>query len=676
MEQPKPNSSNTALIIGIIVLLCVICAIIIGLGGYFYSSISRNFPLTPGLPFPNDTAEPANPQPPVTVTRPPVDAIPTETVETLARTIVPSNDLYELACRLKGICDVPTTLPAPATPLKVGDKQTFWVTNVDTTDNFQINATLRYITAHSYFWAQDGVSYDQNDMKKLMDTFENKMYPTDREFFGSEWTPGVDNDQHIYIVFTRGTGASNAGYFSTPDEYNPLVHKYSNGHEMFMFNADNMDLGAEDTYSTLAHEFQHMIHWKLDANETSWMNEGFSVLAEFLNDYSVFFDYYYVSSPDLSLNDWLPDPGANGPHYGESFLYLAYFLDRFGEDATKALAKDPENSLTSVDDTLKALNITDPETGNLITADDVFMDWAVALFLKDGSVGDGRFTYHNYPDAPTTSETESVPACPQSAFDRAVSQYGIDYIDIACSGDYSLSFTGSTLAGLLPVDAHSGTHAFWSNKGDQSDMLLTREFDFTNASAPIVFSYSTWYDLEQDYDYLYLEASTDGKTWQIVTTPSGTDQDKSGNSYGWGYNGLSGGGNSAEWIQEDVDLSQFAGKKVQLRFEYVTDAAVNGEGLLLDDLSIDAINYQSDFETDEGGWKGDGFARIENALPQTFRLALITFGDKTTVQTVPVNPDQTAEVALSLKPGEHAVLVVTGTTRFTRIPAAYTIEIK
>src|SRR4030095_16176760 len=106
------------------------------------------------------------------------------------------------------------------------------------------------------------------------------------------------------------------------------------------------------------------------------------------------------------------------------------------------------------------------------------------------------------------------------------------YIDIACSGDYSLSFTGSTLAGLLPVDAHSGTHAFWSNKGDQSDMLLTREFDFTNASAPIVFSYSTWYDLEQDYDYLYLEASTDGKTWQIVTTPSGTDQDKSGNSYG------------------------------------------------------------------------------------------------------------------------------------------------
>ena len=35
---------------------------------------------------------------------------------------------------------------------------------------------------------------------------------------------------------------------------------------------------------------------------------------------------------------------------------------------------------------------------------------------------------------------------------------------------------------------------------------------------------------------------------------------------------------------EEVDLSQFAGKKVQIRFEYITDAAINGEGFLLDDV--------------------------------------------------------------------------------------------
>jgi immune inhibitor A len=40
------------------------------------------------------------------------------------------------------------------------------------------------------------------------------------------------------------------------------------------------------------------------------------------------------------------------------------------------------------------------------------------------------------------------------------------------------------------------------------------------------------------------------------------------------------------WINEMVDLSQYAGQNLTLRFEYVTDSNVTGEGFLLDDLSI------------------------------------------------------------------------------------------
>ena len=124
-------------------------------------------------------------------------------------------------------------------------------------------------------------------------------------------------------------------------------------------------------------------------------------------------------------------------------------------------------------------------------------------------------------------------------------------------------------------------------------------------------------------------------------------------------------------------LSGYAGKKVQLRFEYVTDAALNGEGLLLDDVTIEAINYTEDFEAGDGGWESAGFARIENVLPQTFRLALVTFGNEgTTVEYIPVADDQTASIPVSLNSGERAVLLVTGTQRFTRLPAAYTIEVK
>ena len=68
--------------------------------------------------------------------------------------------------------------------------------------------------------------------------------------------------------------------------------------------------------------------------------------------------------------------------------------------------------------------------------------------------------------------------------------------------------------------------------------------------------------------------------------------------------------------------------------------------------------------------------RVENTLPQTYRLALITKGDTTTVTHIDLNADQTAEIPLSLNSGEEAVLVVAGTTRFTRQPAAYEIDIK
>jgi immune inhibitor A len=186
-------------------------------------------------------------------------------------------------------------------------------------------------------------------------------------------------------------------------------------------------------------------------------------------------------------------------------------------------------------------------------------------------------------------------------------------------------------------------------------------------------SYWTWYDLEKDYDYVYLEASTDEKHWTILTTPSGTSSNPTGNSYGWGYNGQSNG-----WIQENVDLSAYAGQTVWLRYEYITDAAVTGSGFLVDDISIPAISYHEDFESGDGGWTGAGFVRIDNVLPQTYRLALITHASSgTKVEIIPINPDQTAQIPLQIGSNgvRDAVLVVTATTRFTLEEAPYQFTI-
>jgi len=665
IEQPK---NKIAIVIAIVLVVLCCCALILAAVGVVAFEFYKQIPSVPDVPFGPPTATPI-----VEVTRPPVVEVPTDTLETLQTTIVPENNTLELACRLEGKCDIPETMDPPSAPRQVGDQDEFWATDVGTNENFRVTATLQYVTPHVYFWVEDGVKYNEDEMKALVDTFENQIYPTDREFFGSEWSPGIDGDVHIYILYVRGIGSSIAGYFSSADEVPPQAHEYSNAHEMFLFNADNTNLGDEFTYGVLAHEFQHMIHWYQDRNESSYLNEGFSEVAAFLNGYDVGgFDWLYSTDPDLQLNDWPNDPNATSPHYGAGFLYLTYFLDRFGEDATKALVKDPENGLDSVDNVLKQINATDPETGNPIGADDLFMDWAATNYLLDGSVGDGRYTYHNYPNAPQTYATESVYDCPSGPMGRTVKQYGVDYIQINCSGDHTLRFEASTLARVLPEDPYSGSYAFWSNKGDESDMTLTHEFDFSDVTGPINFSFRTWYDIEEDYDYVYFEVSEDGEHWQIITTPSGTDEDPSGNSYGWGYNNVTNG-----WIQETIDLSEYAGKNIFVRFEYVTDAAVNGEGMLIDDVSIDAINYFTDFESDDGGWDANGFVRIQNALPQTFRLALIKQGSITSVEMIDVNADQTAEIPISIGGDVDSVtLVVSGTTRFTREEGSYTIEIK
>jgi immune inhibitor A len=601
------------------------------------------------------------------------------TLETLNEVDIPINDPIDIAQRLEGKENIPLTLPVEDLNRQVGEKETFWVSDTDTADNFQVQTTLRAVTDHLYFWIEDGVDYSQNALDRLAREFEDVIYPIDQEFFGSEWFPGVDEDPHLYVIYARGLGQNVAGYYASIDEYHPMVHEFSNAHETFMLNADNAGLNEGYTYGVLAHEFQHMIHWYRDRNETSWLNEGFAELATLITGQrdGPTHDYFFSDFPDTQLNDWPNDPQATIPHYGNAFLFVTYFMDRFGSEATKALVAEELNGLQSIDKVLADLGEVDPNTGAPIGADEVFLDWVVTNYLKDEYNVTERFSYLSYPEAPKFYPTETIDDCSTGTFQRDVHQYAADYIEITCRDDFTIHFSGENSVQVIPENPYSGSFAFWSNKGDQSDMRLTREFDLRDVTGPVTFSYWTWYDLEENYDYIFLEVSSNGGDWRIIRTPSSIsdEDDPSGNSYGWGYNGLSGG--DGVWIQEQVDLSGYVGDVVQLRFEYITDAAVHGEGLLLDSVSIPEIGYFTDFETDDGGWIPEGFVRIENRLPQTYRLALLHLGAVPSVEYLTVSPGNQVEIPISPSANDFSttILVVTGTTRYTRQPVNYWIEL-
>jgi hypothetical protein len=590
----------------------------------------------------------------------------------LEHTEIPENDAYAVALKYQHI-EVDPDEPAREKVLySIGDTRAFYVLDTTTNEYTAVNAILVYSTAHLYFWIQEDVLYEQEDVEKLCETFEDQIYPLNREFFGSENTPGIDSDEHLYVLYTSEINGA-TGYFSSADMFPREIEPYSNEAEIFMLSSLSARLDDEYTYGVLAHEFQHMIHRSLDQNESSWINEGFAELAMLLNGYDTGgSDWFYARNPDIQLNFWPRDETESTlPHYGASYLFMTYLYDRFGEEFSRTLVSDPLNGFASIDAVLAEI-LPDNEEESALNGDDVFQDWSIANLLQDASLEDGQYGYKNLPELSNFRIDGSIDCTIGIENPFTVHQYGVDYFQVSCDQPFHLQFKGQQTVPIVPTGPHSGDYYFWSNKGDQSAMTLTQTFDFRDVEGPISLKYSMWYDLEKDWDYVYLLASENEKDWRLLDPAHCTEEDITGSNQGCGYNGSSDG-----WVQEEVDLSQYAGKKVTIQFEYLTDSALNGEGFLIDDVSIEAIAYAADFEENNGGWIADGFARVSNILPQSYRVSVIhRSADGTQVARYRIMGDDILDIELDPTANGEIFLIVSGTTRYTEMPASYSLEIE
>nr|HRJ41911.1 immune inhibitor A [Caldilineaceae bacterium] len=186
---------------------------------------------------------------------------------------------------------------------------------------------------------------------------------------------------------------------------------------------------------------------------------------------------------------------------------------------------------------------------------------------------------------------------------------------------------------------------------------------------------------ENDYDYLYLLVSEDDKKWEILPGQRTTTEDPSGNSFGHAYTGESSpsGDEIPEWIEERYDLSAWAGKKVSLRFEYVTDDAVNYPGAFVDDISIPAIGYSTDFENGPDGWESEGWLLTDNRLPQRWIVQVLAVhnGQLVGVERATVTPTGETTIQINgLSRNTRAVVIISGATPVTTEEAQYEYSIE
>lgn len=587
------------------------------------------------------------------------------TLETLSRAVVPEADPYDLAERLRGWQGERQYPVATPSSQQVGARATFWVLDLASSRSYQTEATLRYAGPPAYIWVENGIDIPEAALLESARAFEDKILPVVTGEFGPLPAQGAVGYAPVTILNLHLKGAD--GYFSSSDLYPTSVISSSNERAMFYMAAGNGEVGSDAYNSTLAHELQHLIHWQADSNEESWVSEGLSELAELLCGYpkanrlSTF-----AGHPDVALTQWSADDATTSQHYSAAFLFSAYFAQRFGLDAVRRLVATGANGIAGYDTVLAAL-------GTGLTFEDLFADWAVANYADgyESAVAPWAYDALQVSVRPQTK----VSAYPAKV-DGTVNPFGTDYVVFEGGGEsVELGFSAASEAQLVPATPHSGAHFWWSNRADNSDMTLTRSFDLTGLAAAHL-QFSLWYDIEDGWDYAYVEASPDGgRTWRVLSGTHTTMSNPTGQSYGPGYTGRSTGNGPLVpvWLEETIDLGQYAGGEVLVRFEYVTDDAVSQPGLCIDDVRIPELDYSYDVEQGDDGWVGQGFVRIDNSIPRRFLLQTFAV-DGADLRLDRYWVERGRDTKLTVV--TPAVVAISDVTRFADSPSAYELHVR
>jgi hypothetical protein len=132
----------------------------------------------------------------------------------------------------------------------------------------------------------------------------------------------------------------------------------------------------------------------------------------------------------------------------------------------------------------------------------------------------------------------------------------------------------------IPVEIPWKDGAWFAGVGDEQEHTLTAEVDLEDGGT---LTYDTWFRMENESDFGYVEASGDGKNWTEVGHAATGESD---------------------W--ENVSRELPSGTK-QIRFRYATDATVNGRGWFVHDPEVkDEAGHEIDLDWLSDGWSREG----------------------------------------------------------------------
>lgn len=110
------------------------------------------------------------------------------------------------------------------------------------------------------------------------------------------------------------------------------------------------------------------------------------------------------------------------------------------------------------------------------------------------------------------------------------------------------------------TDSPGGNYSNNSNRA----VRLTNPIDMQLVRDPVL-TFKTRYALESGYDYVYVEASSNGTTWNELTSFTGTQ---------------------SEWTDVSVSLAAYSAGNCYIRFRLRTDNSVTADGIYIDNVRV------------------------------------------------------------------------------------------
>ncbi len=281
------------------------------------------------------------------------------------------------------------------------NQQFFISSQYDIRARTSINASVRHLSDHAYFYIADDywIGITEADRSKVLaqvkvlaDEFDKRIYPVEIEFFGSEPNPGIDNDPRLTILLTPLIENA-GGYFDVSNQHVSADVVRSNQREMIYLNISEL-FNQSKMFPFLAHEFQHLISYnqkeKLrNVSDDIWLNELRSEYAVTLLGYNDIYEGSHLqrratallSDPEDSLTDW--------KNLANDYGQIGLFGEYIAEHLSPRVIADTLNNKSSGFNSLAESLLKNGYPEHFVS---IYSNWLAANFINDAS-SDKKYSY-------------------------------------------------------------------------------------------------------------------------------------------------------------------------------------------------------------------------------------------------------------------------------------------